>query len=587
MKLPKAIRISGIVLIILALIIVAAVFLLAGYAEKIVDKYMQEYYEKTELSQVYDIEYEGIGIGLISGKINLKGVKITPRSTFYEAPDSLRFKYPILVELKFKRLAIAGLKRNLSGDKGRVSLESIGIDEPSIRLINHLTKKEKLKILELREKGLPDSLTKKSGLPRIILDELLVSDGHFEYFDHHLKRSIFSVDEVSITGNDLDLEPNSDGHVVFAKKSGSIKLDFNNVNYLTTDGFYQITFANVEVDLPVFALRADGFRLKPLYDKASFGIKFGRQTDRMDLTIKHFEIHDLDIDKWVENGQVWISEIIVDGVNLDIFRDKSVEPDLTIRPKLPQEALAEMALGLNIGRIALNNAEIFYQEQLAGATEAGKVPIVNMTAVMHNVTNIDSVKKTNGYMKWELTGKLFGHGYYEVLVDFHGSPNPADFSFSGSIGGMEMTELNQMLVPNEHIRIDSGYMVSTNFSVNATRERATGEMHLQYKDLKITLLKDKDEAGVKDRGLLSSLANATIRMLKLDSSANEKETAHIYFNRDMNKGVFNYIVKSLLSGVVASAVPGKNLTPEEHKKKQDKEERKEERKNERKERRKK
>jgi hypothetical protein len=152
---------------------------------------------------------------------------------------------------------------------------------------------------------------------------------------------------------------------------------------------------------------------------------------------------------------------------------------------------------------------------------------------------------------------------------------------------MEMTELNQMLVPNEYIRIDSGYMISTKFMVNASRERATGEMHLQYKDLKITLLKDKDEAGVKDRGLLSSLANATIRMLKLDSSADENEKAHIYFNRDMNKGVFNYIVKSLLSGVVASVVPGKNLTPEEYKKKQEKEERKEKRKNERKERRKK
>lgn len=582
MSTKKLIRVLGVVVIVLVIFIIGTVIWLDWNAERIVEKYLEKYYVESELSQVYDIEYEGIGIGLISGKINLKGVKVTPRISFFDAPDSLRFKYPMLLELSFHRFSITGLTRNLSGDLGRISLESIGVEQPSIRLIDHLTKKQKKKILELKQMGLPDTLTKKAALPHLILDELYITDGKFELYDRNKKKSVFRVGNVTIFGNSIDIEHDSTGRAVFSEDAGTINLNFKEIDYLTNDGFYQITLGNLEINLPEFIMTANDFKLTPQHDKQSFGRKFGRQTDRMDVTAKAIKIGKWNIENWQNEGQVWIDEVVVDGVMLDIFRDKGVEPDLTIFPKLPQEALASMDIPLNIGIVKVNNAEIFYQEQIAGANEPGKVPIVNMQATMYNVTNIETVQNTSGHMKWELTGKLFGQGSYEVLIDFHGSPHPADFSFSGSIGGMDMTELNQMLIPTEHIRIDSGYMVSTYFTVNATREQAIGEMHLQYKDLKITLLKDKAEAGLKDRGLLSSLANATIRMLKLDNSAEEQETAHIYYNRDMNKGVFNYIVKSLLNGVIASVVPSKNITPEKQLKKQEKEDRKNERKGRRK-----
>ncbi|MBE0638901.1 MAG: hypothetical protein IH598_10305 [Bacteroidales bacterium] len=574
MKLPKLIRVSGIAVLILVFIIVGAVILFDRYAEKIVETYLQKYYTGSELSQVYDIKYDGIGIGLISGKVHLKGVKISPKSTFFDTPDSLRFKYPLLLELNLQKLSISGLTRNLSGDLGRISLQSVGIDEPSIKLIDHLTAKEKKMILELKKQGLPDTLTKKTALPHIIVDELLVSEGQFEFYDRNHKKSVFSVGNVTIAGDAIDFKPNEKGKIVFSEKSGTLTLGFKNINYLTNDGFYKINLGNLEINLPEFVIIAENFKLIPQYDKQSFGRKFRRQTDRMDVAAKKITIGKWDIEKWQNEGQIWIDEIVVDGVMLDIYRDKSVEPDLTIFPKLPQEALASMDVGLNIGAVRVTNAEIFYQEQIAGASEAGKVPIVNMQATMNNVTNIETVKNTSGHMKWELTGKVFGHGSYEVLIDFHGSSHPADFSFSGSIGGMDMTLLNQMIVPNEHIRIDSGYMVSTTFNVNASRTNATGEMHLQYKDLKITLLKDKDEEGLKDRGLFSSLANATIRIFKLDKKTGDVETAYIHYDRDLNKGVFNYIIKSLLNGVMASVLPSKNITPEEQKKKQEKENRK-------------
>lgn len=578
MSIKKPFKVILIVLIILLMVIVGAVIWLDRNAEKIVEKYLQKYYVGAEFSQVYDIEYEGIGIGLISGKINLKGVKITPKSTFFEADDTLRMKYPILLELNLQSLAITGITRNLSGDLSRFSLESIGIEKPSIKLIDHLTKKEKKTLLKLKNQGLPDTLTKKAALPHFLLDDLLISDGQFEFFDRNLNKSIFSVDNVTISGNNIDIKPDSAGRVAYSKESGNIIVSFKDINYLTNDGFYKITLNSVQLSIPEFVIIANDFKLIPQYSKASFGRKFGRQTDRMEVAANRIEIGKWNQEKWQKDGQIWIDQIIVDGVLLDIFRDKGIEPDLTIFPKLPQESLAEMEIGLNIGLIKVNDAEIFYQEQIAGATEAGKVPIVNMQATLHNVTNIETVQKVAGRMRWELTGKIFGHGNYEVNVDFHDSPNPADFSFSGSIGGMDMTELNQILVPNEHIRIDSGYMVSTKFKVDCSRNTAIGEMHLQYKDLKITLLKDKEEEGLKDRGLFSSLVNASLRLFKLDKSPEEIETAYIYYDRDPNKGIFNYMVKSLLNGVMASVAPGKNLTPEAHKKKQEKELRKEERK---------
>jgi hypothetical protein len=559
-------RISAIVLALLVVIVFVFLILLQRNAGKIVDEYLQDFLEESELGQVYDIQYDEIVVRPISGKFNLKGLKIKPNDSFFASSDTLRQKYPLLFDIEADKILIAGLIKNLSFRPEEVFLTSIEIQSPDIKIIDHLSESEKAMIRSMSSKRKKGALSNQSLLPHLSLQLLSVSNGRFEIIDRNSQKSMIRVGKIDVLGNNLTIHPDNFETHSLSDSFSDLTITLSEINYPTKDGFYILSMKNFEMDLANAAIGVSDFRLIPQHPKQEFGIKFGKQTDRMDLSVKSIAINQFDFDKWLSGNEIWIDEINIQGVYMDIFRDKNVLRDLTVFPKLPHQELAALDVGVNVGRIAIDEAAILYQELMPGAAEAGMVVLSNMEVSLMNISNIYSGKKTNDGMQWVINGTLYDEGKFEVTVDFAADQPSGDFNFSGKMGEMNMSALNQILVPNEHIRIDNGRIISNHFQVNATPDVANGEMTLIYEDLKITILKEMKDHEIKERALLSLIGNAALRIFNRDRLDASVDTAFIYFERDQNKSIFNYMIKSLVNGLKASVVPGQNLTPEERRK---------------------
>lgn len=566
-------KILLIVLLLLAVVAIGVIFYLERNAGNLADRYFEQVYTDSELSQVYDVTYDKIEVSILSGKVSIVGLKINPAQAFFSADLTLRLKHPVVFEIEVEKISVSGLLKNLSINPDNVSAKAAELQRPDIKMITHLSDEEKLMISKKEIEPVHDSITLKSEALHLSLSYFAVTKGSFEMIDRKHDRSNLKIGEISLDINNIDLATGDPDLADVLKNVDLLSIQLGNIVYPTADGFYELNLKEFWFDYQQAALTAKGFNLVPMYHKREFGRLFGKQTDRMELDVEQVRVNGIDILKWLESKAIWVKSVHVDGVDFDIFRDKSVPRDYTVFPKLPHQALAGLDMDINVEVIHITNAGVWYQELIMGSDTAGDIPLKNLQATVRNATNLQSVQKTAGTMQWEVSGDIFGEGHFEVLVDFASDHESGEFSFEGKVNEMDMRLFNHILVPNEHIRIDDGRIISKRFNVNAGRDHSTGEMMLEYEDLKITILKEAKDQELKERALLSAAANKAIRIFNRDKLDATAETAYIYFERDKNKGIFNYIVKSLLSGVKAAVVPGQNVSPEERRREQEQKER--------------
>ncbi|MDD3527031.1 MAG: hypothetical protein PHX39_08780, partial [Bacteroidales bacterium] len=112
---------------------------------------------------------------------------------------------------------------------------------------------------------------------------------------------------------------------------------------------------------------------------------------------------------------------------------------------------------------------------------------------------------------------------------------------------------NQMIVPTEGVKIEQGTINSLWLRADAGEESAAGPMVLNYANLKVAVLKDNPEKSEDKSGLLSLLANIVIN----SSNQNPADTATMYFERDKERSIFNYLAKTVISGLKATLLPGR------------------------------
>jgi len=178
----------------------------------------------------------------------------------------------------------------------------------------------------------------------------------------------------------------------------------------------------------------------------------------------------------------------------------------------------------------------------------------------------------------QLQAKVFNKGDLVLNIDVPEDLNSANFSFSGRIGPMDMRAFNSITELNVHVNIENGTLDSLVFRADANEEYARGQLMMVYDNLKIKVLKKDDEKKkMTEIGLLSWLGNQVVKGFNpADNKPNDKPlVAEIFVERDKNKSVFNYIVKSFISGIKGSLVPGIGKTYQKYQKQKAKEQRKE------------
>ncbi len=311
-----------------------------------------------------------------------------------------------------------------------------------------------------------------------------------------------------------------------------------------------------------FKIRAIGFRTAEkilfidtleyvsLYSKDDFWQKKGVQSARMDIRIDKTEFLGLDLAKLLKNRELRARKINMEDLLFIAYMDRRPPPPPASKNlDAPWTMFLKMKQVVDIDTFSLSGLDIIYEERTRKSPKTGTLTLFNGKLQIANLTN-DSLKIANK-MHLHFATELMGEGELNVLGSFPLADTARTYHFIASMGGMDMTLLNQYLEKPYGVKISRGEAQQMQFLLKGNQNIAYGEMKLGYKRLKIALidLKTEQTKGFKVKAL-SFLANAFF--LRHNRSLFKKRHAEIYVERNPEKPVYSMLLKALTAGMKMS-----------------------------------
>jgi hypothetical protein len=385
-----------------------------------------------------------------------------------------------------------------------------------------------------------DSTSQRENEFTLRVDELHMKAAEFTYTDSVECKMIKGI-KTHLTLSDLELEFHPDRP--FEYNAESLTLDSAHIK-LPND-FYTFEIMHAKLEFDNQALHVDSIRIIPELAKIEFGKKFGHEVDRFEGLIPFVKADGFSF-SGVDSIRI-TARVAEVQFYLKVFRDKRLRFVKKVK-LLPMAQLEDLPFALSIDSLKVTKSYVQYEEIVAGSPDPGQVDFDNVYAVF---TNVDNRNKT-GNALLTARGTLLGQGDIKVFVNFPYDRKKRS-SLAGSIKNFSIPKINSMLTPSTNIKVESGALKELLFNFSFNSVRSDGEIELNYEDLKLVTFKeednDKDSEPQKDN-LKTFMMNTFVFRKNMDENVpEEKRKGTIMYIRDDSRSIFNFWVKSLVSGI--------------------------------------
>jgi len=494
----------------------------------------------------YDLEAGSLKVNSYPANIILKGIKITRIKAPKEKPGGV-----ILGNLTIPEIRLNGFYFDRAIFDNKWQLDDLSIDHPSAELSMNQVVGQSGKSRKLD----PGTLIK---LPKF-MKTLFVGKTVIEGADirlsinqpdrtrkYRLKEAILRVTNFKVDSNS-HLKPDS-ARLFYAD---DISFSAPGYSWSSTDSMYTYAFSRFGFSTGSASAFLDSVSITPNYSRTDFSQKLGWQTDRIVLQVPGIKVSRLDFRKLIIERQLHAVKISLEGLNFQSYRDKRLPFPTWQRPMMPGKMDERISFPLTIDTVALLNGYAAYEEQTGD--EPGRIFFDQLTATLTGLST-PSVKSHAKDRRKDLdlhgTTRLMGLAPAEAWFHFQ-TVSPADsFEFFATVGKFYLPVINPMLAKLVPASIQQGTVNSTEIiRIKADSSKAIGTLNFRYNNLAIKLHPKKEGTWhLIEQSLLTELVN----LFLADSNPNDAgklKTGVIYFERDPSKGFFNFLWKSVLSGL--------------------------------------
>jgi len=146
---------------------------------------------------------------------------------------------------------------------------------------------------------------------------------------------------------------------------------------------------------------------------------------------------------------------------------------------------------------------------------------------------------------------MMGKGKLDATIRFNFGDRKNSFNFAATMGPADLAEINPLLTKLLPAVVESGKIKKLEIpKVNANDDFAQGKLLFYYKDLSISVIDKKQTTWTKIKtGVVNWAANDLVINNDNPTKSGKMRTGTIYFKRDKEKGIINFLWKSTLSGL--------------------------------------
>ena len=470
---------------------------------------------------------------------------------------------------KSDSFALSYSKLDLNLAKGVISLSDVSFSKDSIKATADKLEAGGVSLLKawrsrqlLLDYLVADGVKFSAGLARKVKADTLATDsvsvdklaGIKKYLD------TIGVERVILNGGDMSFHRLSDkmkaaigelhltlyglGYGVsageFSYCDSLYDLKLNSLSFTSANGLYSLSLDSIEAKNSG-AVVIRNFRGKNTVGKKELSRHKGNvPVSWTDIQIKKLRTSHVNLIRSVNEKNIKIDSLFVEGKQMDVFRDARHLPKAEL--KMPQQAIESIPVPLHIGIVELQMPYL-KMENLPKKGGTGALTLHDVGATFSNVTN-----KPGNTVKAHIRPHL-GKGKGNIRLSLTLDKN-SSFSITADISGLKGSDLETLLHPMFGVSV-SADINKLNSTISGNRHSASGSFCLQYNDLKVIVDKDNGpyEKLSEKAGLINKFAGVAIHKENPRKNQAEPYTCEVSVSRDPMKNYGAYLVSALLDGV--------------------------------------
>jgi hypothetical protein len=528
----KFLLFSGLAIIAIGIILFV---LLGRYTDRVIDPYVRALLEHTR-PMGHHIEYRDIRVNLFARDIILKDVKMFP--------DPSLTDNDLKINVEVNKIRLTGFKLKEMLFHKTLIIDEFLVENPDLVITLPLEAKEVIEEAEMNK----EQKTKSQLLTKILLSKILISHGSFQLVRNNV--ILASSNDIDVVAEAIQLEKNTKEEPI-GFTYGDYTITLTKIDLYAETGLYDATLDKFTANKKNFVITLNGLNIIPKYDKKEFAKKLDFQTDRFNLKLKELQIWHTGLNKILEKKPLEIKKLLIDSLDAEIYRDKNVAFNFNKFPLFYNESFLKIPIPIIIDTVLVTNSRIQYSELAAGSNTEGNIILGNFSAQTYNLTNLVEEDTSVNVMRFDVQANIMDEGPMNVTLTLPLEGNMHDIKCSGSVGAMSLVPLNSFLQPSLNMKFNAGRLNRMTFNFTGTDKESTGWMEFLYQDLDVVLLNKESGEG---KGFLSYVAN-TMTLSNNPAPGKDLKIVSIGFERDKNKGMINYVWKTIQSGMVHTIIP--------------------------------
>lgn len=575
-------KIAGLILF---LVLVATFFIYINL-NRLLSNALHNSFNNSTMSDVYELNFDNLSVNIFSKKIEVYNVVMQPLAKPLN-------NYPYInssFKLTTKELALENVNITELLKSSTLKLDEIKIDKPEIDLriygdvpiffplsndTNKVDKSEKKKSIiafSLAKFQLIDAsiyATNNAAKRELNLKNLSISIDNL-FLDQHSGIDFLSYDEVDLSIDSLvgvmhkeaikhvkikDFKLKIDSlHV--EKTIDTLKYDFRNFNtnlgeldIQTADSIFHMALHDFKLSYKDKIIQISDILFKPNISERAIQKKHTYQVTQFSGTLGALQINNIEFDTLLRKKKILIDEISINNVKAAIFKDKTAPLDSNRFPEYLAQQIKTIPIPLLVKKITVNNASIVNTEKKPNHDYA-KVLLSRISVQIKNLTSLPTNQKLI------LKGIAYLNNKVPFNLNLGFDYQRPEFSIDVTFKKFNMPDLNPIVKAYTPATIYAGTCDGITLKGTAYKTHATGTMKFLYHDLNVDFAIKKKQHWINST--LTFLANTVVVTDANPGSADlPPRIVKYHFDRDMNKGFINIVIKSALYGLKETFIMSK------------------------------
>ncbi|TVR28504.1 MAG: hypothetical protein EA390_11850 [Balneolaceae bacterium] len=516
----KVVIISTVVLILLIATTIFVVNFISTKAEKELLAIVN-----SELAPNAVVDIGNFKLGLFPLRVSLDDVKLIHTAPFEEQTPQKPLHMIRAFELKHAELRGLNLFNMIFSDKwdiGSLTLDGIDLD-----------------LVRSSDRRLTDSTPVTEPLHVAISEITITNSRVYIFHDRSGSAPTYSTNNLYLWINNFEVQdPEKPLYTYFE----NFRIEADSFNHLTEDGFYEVSIEGLRADSKEKTLYLSKVSNTPLLTPFQIASEVGFERDVYKIDGGPHLFTGFDIKSWMKSGDIHIGYAELNGLSLEIERDKTLEIEPRENRPLLNRQFKDLPFSFHADSIAwksglLSYTEMFHEEDRIGAILFTDIDLI-LTPVQ-NRSELDAIIVQANARFMEASNLVAEFEFYPSEMGNH--------SVTASLSEMEFMELNSTLENLALVRVIDGNLKSLLLSFQADDNRATGEMTLIYENLELRFLDDE-----MAQGNISRIKSFIAKTFAIHSSNNDEELrlGMVDYEREKDRSMFNFWWRSIETGLM-------------------------------------